>query len=134
MDKKYETLCELCDAVHQELESMNKKLRASGGKLSANEVEYLNMLTGTMDHIESVLCKMEKKYEEEDMDWGGTSRRRSRTTMPMPSRRNTNNMVRDEYSRDNQREDFKEEVEMLMNRAPDEFTRRKFEKFINEMR
>ena len=38
------------------------------------------------------------------------------------------------YSRDDSREDFMYEIEELMDKAPDETTRMKFEKFLNEMK
>ena len=38
------------------------------------------------------------------------------------------------YTRDDAREDFIYEAEELMNRAPDEQTRMKFERMLNELR
>ena len=41
---------------------------------------------------------------------------------------------RDDYSRADAREDFMEEVEELMHKAPDEHTRKKLERFMSEIK
>lgn len=38
------------------------------------------------------------------------------------------------YSRDDAKEDFMDEIEELMEKAPDERTRKKFERFLSEMK
>ena len=43
-------------------------------------------------------------------------------------------MARGRYSRDDAHGDFMEEIEELIEKAPDEHTRKKFEKFLAEMR
>ena len=43
-------------------------------------------------------------------------------------------MARGRYTRDDARDDFMEEIEELIEKAPDEQTRKKFERFISEMR
>ena len=41
MDKKLDTLYDLCETVSKELESANEKINGSGGELSAGDLEYL---------------------------------------------------------------------------------------------
>lgn len=41
---------------------------------------------------------------------------------------------RGRYSRENSHEDFMEEIEELMEKAPDEHTRKKFERLLAEMK
>ena len=43
-------------------------------------------------------------------------------------------MARGRYSRDDAHSDFVEEIEELIEKAPDEHTRKKFEKLLAEMR
>ena len=50
------------------------------------------------------------------------------------SYRGRNSYANRRYSRDESKEDFMEEIEELMEKAPDEHTRKKFERMLSEMR
>ena len=43
-------------------------------------------------------------------------------------------MARGRYTRDDAKEDFMGEIEELIDKAPDEHTRKKFERILSEMR
>lgn len=116
MEKKYEMLCELCDYIEDELECLNEKIRRSGKGMSSNDAEWAEHLTNTMHNIE-------KMKERHSMD-GMSGRRRSRD----------NYYDRTHYTRDDSRHEFIEELEDLMRKAPDEHTRMKIERMLNDMK
>jgi hypothetical protein len=152
MDKKMNVYYELCEAVEQEAETINKKIRNSGGQqMSANEMEYLKNLTDATKNLKSIIGMIEAKEEGYSGNfWDGKyydngnmsmenreDRGRSRETQG--GRSNARRMSRDgrsmdNYSREEAREDFMDEVEELVDKAPSERIRRKFERFLNELR
>lgn len=146
MDKKVEVYYELCEFVEDELKEMTKKLRNTGGKMSANDLEYLNKLTETVNNIDTKINRAESKDGYSEDFWGdsmanrGGNRggNRSRESWESNRRSNANRSMDDrsmDYSRgEEMREDFMERVEMLRNKAPDERTRMKFDKFLNDLR
>lgn len=147
MDKKIEVYYELCEFVEDELNEMTKKLRKSGGQMSANDLEYLNKLTETANNIDTKINRAESKdgysgnwYDNDSMANRGGNRggNRSRESWESNRRSNANRSMDDrsmDYSRgEEMREDFMERVEMLRNKAPDERTRMKFDKFLNDLR
>ena len=136
MDKKLNTLYELCETVEMELEELNNKVGRNKG-LSTSEAEWLKCLTESLVNIK---CAIEKIEEMDGMsnDWdmtpSGRGRMMSRTMAN--SRRGNMTRGRNSYntSYDDAKMDFMSEVESLMNRAPDEHTRMKIEKMLNELR
>jgi hypothetical protein len=139
MDKKLDVMYELCEYIEHELEALNEKLRANGGQMGDRELEWLKNLTESKVNLMCAIEKLEEKEGHSGTHMGGTmsyrSRERSNRSMDNMSRRSgarRDSMGR--YTRDDAREDFIYEVEELMNRAPDEHTRMKFERMLNEMR
>lgn len=142
MDKKLDTLYELCDIVYHDLESANEKIKMAGGELSQGDVDYLQKLSSCMKNIKMSIGMIEAEHEGysgtywdgkyyydgmmsmENKDHGNTYARRSSYA----------NRSRGRYSRDDSHEDFVEKVEELIEKAPDEHTRRKFERFLSEMK
>lgn len=59
MDKKLDTLYEICETVSRELDGANDKIRKSGGELSAGDVDYLDKLTHTMKSLKTTIAMME---------------------------------------------------------------------------
>lgn len=146
MDKKIEVYYELCEFVEDELKEMTKKLRKAGGQMSGTDLEYLNKLTETANNIDMKINRAESESEYSGEYWGnsmenrgGNRSRESRESWESGRRSNANRSSRgnsrDGYSRDDEmQEDFMERVEMLRNKAPDERTRMKFDKFLNDLR
>lgn len=139
MEKWLDDLHDLCETVSREIGEANKKIEAAGGKLSAGDVDYIDKLTHTMKSIKSVIMIAEndengesgyypymggyRSYE--NMRGGGRSNQR-RDSRGRYSRRGG-------YSRTDAREDFIEDVRELMHDAPDEHTRMRFQRFIDEI-
>lgn len=64
MEKKLETLYDLCEIVSRELEDCNEKIRKAGGKLSPGDVEYLDKLTHMLKSLKTTIAMMESEDEE----------------------------------------------------------------------
>lgn len=136
MDKKLNTLYELCETVEMELEELNNKVGRNKG-LTSSEAEWLKILTESLVNIK---CAIEKMEEMDSMsnDWdmtpSGRGRMMSRTMAN--SRRGNMTRGRNSYnnSYDDAKMDFMAEVENLVNRAPDEHTRMKVERFLSDLR
>lgn len=160
MDKKLDTLYELCETVSKELESANEKIRAAGGEVSGGDAEYLDRLISIMTNIKMSIAMMEaeeegysgyywdgKYYYDGSMSMDGEGGR-GRSGRGSSYGRGGRSMGRGNsygrggsygrngrgYSRDESKEDFMEEIEELMEKAPDEHTRKKFERLLSEMK
>ena len=142
MEKWLDDMYDLCETVAKEIGEANEKIEAAGGKLSGADVDYIDKLTHTMKSIKSVIMLAENEENGESGYYpymgsyrsydngmrGGRSnahRRDSRGRYSRESRRG--------YSRDEARMDFIEDVRDLMRDAPDEHTRMKFQRFIDEI-
>ena len=140
MDKELNTLYELCETVEMELEELNNKVGRNKG-LTNTEAEWLKCL---IESLVNIKCAIQMIEEESGMsnDWGmppsGRGRMMSRTMANtrrdgMMTNRGRNSYNNPYYSGD-AKSDFMADVESLMNRAPDEHTRMKFERMLNDMR
>lgn len=141
MDRKLETLYDLCEVVSKELHTANEKINSAGGELSAGDVEFLDKLTHILKSLKTTIAMIEAEgmdysgnyyYENSMENRGGRSNARSRNSYARGG--GGGGRSRGRYSREDAREDFIEEIEELMEKAPDEQTRRKFERFIHEMK
>lgn len=139
MNKKLDTLYELCDIVYHDLESANEKIKMAGGELSQGDVEYLQKLTSTMKNIKMSIGMIEA--EEDGYSgtyWDGRYYYDGAPSMERSNRGRSytrgRSMARGRYNRDDAHSDFVEEIEELIEKAPDEHTRKKFEKLLAEMR
>ena len=144
MKNKLDTLYELFDSVYHDLESANEKIKMGGGELSQGDAEYLHTLASTMKSLKTSIAMMEA--EEDGYSgtyWDGRYYYDGVPTMERDGRSNARgrsmarrgrSMARGRYTRDDAHDDFIEEIEELIEKAPDEQTRKKFERFISEMR
>lgn len=64
MDKKLETLHDLCEVISRELEDANEKIRKAGGKISAGDLEYIDKLTHSLKSIKATIAMMEAEDED----------------------------------------------------------------------
>lgn len=134
----------LCRYVDRELEEYENKV-ANGGKLSRTEIEDgKNLAKFKM----ALLTNEAMENEGYSGDWDGTSYEGSRMRGGsyrggMSGARGRMNAKRDSrgrysseggYSRAEAKEDFIEKVYELIDEAPDEHTRKKAERFANEIK
>jgi archaellum component FlaC len=71
MDKKLDTLYDLCETVSKELESANEKINGAGGELSAGDLEYLDKLTHTMKSLKTTIAMIESEDGHSGYYMGG---------------------------------------------------------------
>lgn len=133
----------LCKFIDRELEDLENKVAASG-KLSSAEVNYgkdlakFKMALLTNDRME----QDGYSSDYDGMTYEGVSYRGGRGGMSGARGRGSNARrdsrgrfsSEDGYSRADAREDFRMELEELVSKAPDDHTRRKIEKFLDEMK
>lgn len=145
MDKKIDTLYDLCEMVYKEIENIKKELENAGGQLGEQHIEYIKDLVETMKYTKCLIGMIEDEeegysgnyYYDDDMSMarggrGGRSNRGSSYARRGSYERGRSN--RRSYGRMESRDDFIDEIEELMEKAPDEATRKKFERMLSEMR
>lgn len=141
MEKWLDDLYELCDTVSREIGESNEKIRAAGGKLSAGDVDYIDKLTHTMKSIKTTIAMAEHEDDGESgyYPYMGSYRsydngmRGGRSNQRRDSRGRYSRENRGGYSRDDAMADMIDELRDLMRDAPDEHTRMKFQRFIDEI-
>ena len=106
----------LCEYVDDELMILEDKV-AKGSKLSNTELEYADKLA----HLKKSLLTNEAMEHSYSKDY----------REPVHYGRKRDTMGR--YTRDDAREDMIHELRELMHSAPDEHTRKKLERFIDEL-
>ena len=152
MEKWLDDMYDLCETVAKEIGEAIQKIEAAGGKLSGADVDYIDKLTHTMKSIKTTIAMAEADENGESGYYpyiggygyrsyenggggGGRSNQRGggRSNQRRDSRGRYSRESRRGYSRDEARMDFIEDVRDLMRDAPDEHTRMKFQRFIDEI-
>lgn len=139
MDKKIETLHKLCEALMEELEEYSKKIEKTDG-MSVGDLEAVDKLTHALKSIKTTIAMMESDDEGGNSFRGGNSNR----YMPMYGRsyarrggRGNNPTGRNQYSRDGgysyAEEEFQSALEEALNAAPDDRTREKLQRIMDDM-
>ena len=89
MDRKLETLYDLCETVTKELDTANEKINSAGGELSAGDVEFLDKLTHILKSLKTTIAMIEAEEQEYSGNYyydgsmenrGGRSNARSRNS------------------------------------------------------
>lgn len=133
-------LHETCETLSRELGEANEKIKRAGGKMSSGDLEYLDRLTHAIKSVKTTIAMMEAEDEGEsgyympmygrsygDRSYGmrdGNSYARRRDSMGRYTSR------RGGMSYD---DGMIEELRDLMDRAPDEATKREFRKLIDRL-
>lgn len=131
-----EDLHELCETISREIGDANEKIRQAGGKLSGDDISYIDKLTHTMKSLKTTIAMMEAEGGESGRysygmygnnsyngGYNGNSYRRGRDSMGRYTSRRG-------YSYD---DGMIEELRSLMESAPDERTKSEFRQFISKM-
>ncbi|MBR5286452.1 MAG: hypothetical protein IKU30_06085 [Clostridia bacterium] len=127
-----EELYDLCEILEKDLKKTNEKLRMSGGELTGSDLEYVDKLTHSLKSIKAVIGMIEDKdgYSgrypvnmsyRDDRDGRGASYRGRRGAK------------RDAMGRYSRAEDFRETLEDAMDNAPNDQTREKIRRIMQEM-
>lgn len=129
-------LHELCETLSREIGETNTKIRKSGGKLSAGDLEYVDKLTHALKSVKATLAMMEDEGYSEmypySMDGSyNRSYNHGRGSYNRSYKRDSRGRyASDGYSRDG---GMVEELRDLMRDAPDERTRQEFQRFISKI-
>lgn len=144
-------LHETCETLSRELGEANEKIKRAGGKLSAGDLEYIDKLTHALKSVKTTIAMMEAEDDGESgyympmyggrsyggrsyadgMSGEGRSYARGRSSYA----RGRDSMGRFTSRRGGMSYDdgMVEELRDLMDRAPDEPTRREFQKLITKL-
>lgn len=152
MHDLYSILEELCETLTKEAEMLNDKIRSVQGKVSAADMEYIDRLTHSVKSVKTTMAMLDAEengysnaryYNDGGMDGSYARRRYSRDggsygdSYARGRGRNARRDSMGRYSSDGYsraKEDMVKELEDLMEDAPDEGTRVKFQSFIEEIR
>ena len=132
---------EMCEIRAQELSEANEKIRQAGGKMSGSDLDYVDKLTHAIKSIKTTIAMMEAdegtsgrmypyyggSYNDGSYDNVGSYRGRSSYAR---GRMNTRRDSMGRYSGD---DNMVAELRELMQDAPDEQTRKEFERFIQKI-
>lgn len=140
MQDTIKDLYELCEMLGNEVGTANEKIKMAGGELKGADVDYIDKLTHSLKSVKAVIAMMEDEgdYSNDDGRNYMRSNRRSYNGSYNGSYAGRRYARRDSmgrYSRDGYsgNEELISELRELMNEAPDERTRKEFEKFIQKM-
>lgn len=137
-------LYELCETISKEIGDANDKIRAAGGKLSGADVEYIDKLTHTLKSIKSVIAMMDEDGGYSGLDGmrtdgyrggiRGGSYRGNGGSYARGRRRDARGRYIPErgYSREN--DEFVEQLEDMMDEAPNERVRSEIKRLIEKMK
>ena len=131
-------LHELCETLSREIGETNEKIRKSGGKLSAGDMDYIDKLTHAMKSVKAVLKMVEEEGYSESGSYGRGSYRGSYGSYDggaydgsyMRGRgKGANRDSRGRYSSDGYSRGGEMVVELreLMEDAPDDRTKQEFQ-------
>lgn len=146
MEKKLETLYDLCDILTRELEDANEKIRKAGGKLSSGDLDVIDKMTHALKSIKTTIAMMEAEDEDGYSNrgympyYGGGMSYAGRTNAKRDSMGRYSREGRD-YSRNHgngysyaeDMEQTREEMRELAQKMPEEH-RRKIERALDELR
>lgn len=124
MQDLYENLEQLCETVSDEINAANDKIKSAGGKLTSGDVEYLDKLTHMLKSIKTTKAMMEAEGGYSSEYHNNASYRRGRDRMGRYSR--------DMYPRSYDG-DMVSELRTLMDEAPNNQIRQRFQQFISEI-
>ena len=145
MHDLYYDLVELCETVGDEIHKSNEKIKKAGGQVSPSDIEYLDKLTHMIKSIKTTKAMMDAEdgYSSDDMGSsyarGRVARRDSRGRYsrdgwPGMSHSRDGMMRYDGYYEGRSYDgDMVTELKELMEKAPNNHIRQKFEQFITEV-
>ena len=135
-------LHEMCEILSRELSDAKDKIMQAGGKLSGSDVEYIDKLTHAIKSIKTTIAMMEAEGDEGASGrmypyYGGSYNDGSYNNGSYRGRssyaRGRMNARRDSMGRYSGDDNMVAELRELMQDAPDEQTRKEFERFIQKI-
>ena len=119
-------LYDICDSLSQGIMEINEKIRKNQGKMSSQDLEYIDKLTHSMKSVKAVIAMME---EDDDGGYSGRSMRgRSYRSM-----RGGYSGRRDAMGRYSREGDFASKLEELMDEAPNQQMRKSIQELARQV-
>lgn len=133
----YDELKHICEILENELANVNKKLDKSDGVLSGDDISYIDKLTHSIKSIKTTMAMMDSEdgYSHEGgRNMGGNYNGRY-MGYSYAGRRNARRDSMGRYTRGYSRgnEEMLDQVRDLMEQAPDDQTRREFQKILDRL-
>lgn len=137
-----DTLYDICETLNKELEEANEKIRKSGGKLSAGDLEVIDKLTHAIKSVKTTIAMIEADgdYSRDYDGMGNNMNRRSMDSRTIRGRSNargrTGNVRRDSmgrYSRAEAEDAMMDALEDYMETVTDPNKKREVERFMDKM-
>lgn len=131
----YDELMDMCDTLSEELAKTNDKLSKSSGSISASDIDYINKLTHAIKSVETTKAMLGSDYAHDGYtdraSYDGDTRGSHSRGRGKYAKRDSMGRYSSEsgYSRNS----MIDELEDLMDKAPDERTRQEFQRMINKM-
>lgn len=135
-----EELYDMCETLEKDLKKTNEKLRMAGGEMTGADLEYVDKLTHALKSIKTTMAMIEAEDEDGysgygyrmwpasyDGNMGGNSNRGGSYA------RGRRGVKRDSMGRYSREGDFREMLQEAMNNAPDEQTRMKLQRMMQDM-
>jgi len=133
----------LCEYVSDSIADASEKIRQSGGKLNANDVDYIDKLTHALKSIKATMAMMEEDdgyssypmaYEGSNRGMSGSSYRGGSYNSYDGSYRRGMSSKRDSMGRYSREADYEESLREAIESAPDEQTRQSLQRMMDNMR
>jgi hypothetical protein len=131
-------LHETCETLSRELGEANEKIKKSGGKLSAGDLEYIDKLTHALKSVKTTIAMMEAEDEGESgyymphTGYNGRSYANSRGGKSYARGRDRMGRYTSRRGGMSYDDGMVEELQDLMDRAPEE-SKRDFQKLIDKI-
>lgn len=128
---------ELCEKATDSIAEANKKLKNNGGALSPGDADYLDKLTHMVKSIKTTLAMDE--YEDDYSNGYGQPYRGDRMPYARGRGRNARRDSMGRYSRNggysyhDGKEDFMDELNDIMQNAPDERYKQEIRKMMDKL-
>lgn len=139
-------LYDLCEFLNRDIREMNDKIKAAGGKLNRETLDYVYKLTHALESVKTAIAMIESEGESYD-GYSGYSNERSRNNGGMSNAQGRRNAKRNAmgrftrdsygrggegYSRADAKDDMIDELRELMGDAEPRM-RQEFQSFIEKI-
>ena len=141
-------LHEMCEVLSRELGEANEKIKQNGGKLSGDDISYIDKLTHALKSIKTTIAMVEAEDGGSYSDgsyrmyphWNSYNDGMNNSSYARGRGRNARRDSMGRYSRDgyggngySRDQEMISELRELMNDAKDDRTRQEFQRFISKI-
>ena len=128
----YGELEHLCYVLESELSTVNDKLESSGGKLSGDDLTYIDKITHAIKSIKTTMAMLDSDYGDSGNYGTGNYGRSYRSTYGAMGR-NARRDSMGRYSRDDAHAEIVNQLRSVMGMAQDEKTKHEIQRLVTKM-